>query len=208
MADKTPPKWVQPLVDYLGLIAFAGAYLISRMSGKGDLMFASWGLAIGSAAGLAIGLIVLKKLPILPLFTGVSAIVFAGLALVVHDSIFIKIKLTIIDGILACALLAGQAMGKAPLKALLGEALKLQDATWKRLTLRYALFFAFIAVSNEIIWRNAAAHHLFTEGNWVFFRFPGVPILAVIFSFTQVPLMMKDMAAQELEESPPVPPAD
>ena len=201
MANSAPPKWVQPTVDYLGLIAFAGAYVISRMTGKGDLLFASWGLAIGSAAGLALGLIVLKKLPILPLFTGVSAIVFASLALIFHDTIFIKIKLTIIDGILACSLLAGQAMGKAPLKALLGGQLNMSDATWGKLTVRYAAFFVLVAVCNEVIWRSAAAHHLFTEGNWVFFRFPGVPILAVIFSFTQVPLMMKDMEAQEAAAS-------
>ena len=165
------PAWVKYVVDYAGLVAFAGAYFVTR-----DLMQASWGLAIGSVGGLAVGLIVQRKIAPLPLITGALAILFAGLALVFHDAIFIKMKLTIVDGLLAAALLGGLAMGKQPLKAVLGEALKLTDATWRKL---------------------------------VFFRFPGVPILAVLFSFSQVPLMMKDLKAQEeAEVVPPPPPAD
>lgn len=206
MADaKTKgPKWVQPVVDYAGLIAFVGAYVITR-----DLMKASWGLAIGSAAGLAAGLIFQKRIAPLPAFTGGSAVLFASLALIFHDTIFIKIKLTIIDALLAAALLGGLAMGKAPLKAMLGDALKLTDATWRKLTVRYALFFLLLAIANEIIWRNAGEGKLWTEGMWVAFRFPGVPILAVLFSLSQTPMMMKDMAAVEAGgEDPPIPPAD
>jgi intracellular septation protein len=210
---KAPPKWVKPTVDYLGLIAFVGVYVAGRMfthrSNNDDLLTASWGMAAGSAVALALGLAILRKIPPLPLFTGISAVVFAGLALIFHDTIFIKIKLTIIDGILAGALIGGQLMGKAPLKAMLGEALHLEPATWTKLTWRYAGFFAACAIGNEIIWRNAGAGHVWSEDVWVFYRFPGIMILALLFSFSQVPLMMKDMAAHEAgEETPPIPPAD
>ena len=197
------PAWVKYVVDYAGLVAFAGSYFVTR-----DLMQASWGLAIGSVGGLAVGLIVQRKIAPLPLITGALAILFAGLALVFHDAIFIKMKLTIVDGLLAAALLGGLAMGKQPLKAVLGEALKLTDVTWKKLTLNYGLFFIALAIINLGVWL-ASDHGYLTDGQFVFFRFPGVPILAVLFSFSQVPLMMKDLKAQEeAEVVPPPPPAD
>ena len=61
MTEKKEPKWVQPVVDYTGLIGFAGAYAVTR-----DLMQASWGLAIGSAIGLAVGLLIQRRLAWLP----------------------------------------------------------------------------------------------------------------------------------------------
>src|SRR5690606_13640732 len=103
-------------------------------------------------------------------------------------------------------LLGGLAMGKQPLKALLGEALKLRDETWRKLTINYAVFFLALAIIDEIIWRNAGEGKIWSEGLWVLFRFPGVPILAVIFSVSQTPMMIKDMASQD--DEPAVPPAD
>lgn len=197
------PAWVKYVVDYAGLAAFAGTYFVTR-----DLMQASWGLAIGSAGGLAAGLIVQRKLAFLPLITGLFAVVFAGLALIFHNTVFIKMKLSIVDGLLAAALLGGLAMGKQPLKAVLGDALKLTDATWRKLTVNYGIFFIILALINLGVWL-ASDHGYLTDGQFVFFRFPGVPILAVLFSFSQVPVMMKDLKAQEeAEVVPPPPPAD
>jgi intracellular septation protein len=197
------PAWVKYVVDYAGLLAFAGAYFVTR-----DLLQASWGLAVGSAIGLATGLLVQKKLALLPLITGLFAVVFAGLALIFHNTAFIKMKMTIVDVLLAAALLGGLAMKKQPLKALLGEALKLTDETWRKLTVRFGAFFILLAVLNLLVWW-ASDHGILTDGQFVLFRFPVVPILTVLFSFTQMPLMMKDMMAQqEGEVLPPVPPAD
>jgi intracellular septation protein len=203
------PKWAQPVVDYLGLASFAGAYAITR-----DLMAASWGLAIGSAVGLIVGFAVLKKLAILPLVTGVTAVVFAALALIFHNSVFIKIKLTIIDGIFAVLLLGGLAMGKAPLKSVLGPALTLSDPAWKALTLRYGLLFAALAIANEIIWRNAHPGGPWGEGTWVAFKVPGVPIIVFLFAIFQAPLIFRELKAHEeaaeaaKDADFPVPPAD
>ena len=201
--EKKRPQWIRQAVDFGALVAFIGAYFITR-----DLMQASWGLAIGSAAGLAVGLIVQRKLAFLPLVTGVFAVVFASLALIFHDTAFIKMKLTIVDSLLAAALLGGLAMGKQPLKAMLGEALKLTDPTWRRLTINFGLFFIALAVINLGVWL-ASDHGYLTDGQFVLFRFPGVPILVVLFTFAQMPLMMKDLKAQEEAEIiPPPPPAD
>ncbi|MBQ1543361.1 intracellular septation protein A [Caulobacter sp. CCUG 60055] len=182
------------VVDYAGLVVFGGVYLVSR-----NLMTATWGLVAGSAAGLLFGLAMQRKLALLPLFTGLSAMLFGGLSLVFHNTVFIKMKLTIVDGLLAAGLFGALAFGKLPLKVLLGEALKLSDGAWRRLTVRYAAFFIFAAVVNEVVWRTQP------EATWVLFRFPGVPLAALLFSFTQLPMMMKDMKAQEEAAAPPPP---
>ena len=49
-------------------------------------------------------------------------------------------KMTIVDGLLGAALFIGLAMGKNPLKALLGSAFELPDRAWKVLAIRYGLF--------------------------------------------------------------------
>lgn len=197
------PAWVKYVVDYAGLIAFGGAFLVTR-----DLLQSGWGLAVGSALGLLVGLVVQRKLALLPLVTGVFAVVFAGLALFFHNTDFIKMKMTVIDVLLAGALFIGLAMKKQPLKALLGQALTLTDDTWRKLTVRYAVFFLTLAALNLVVWW-ASDNGILTDGQFVLFRVPGAPILVLLFAFSQMPLMMKDLKAQEEGEViPPVPPAD
>ena len=67
----------------------------------------------------------------------------------------------------------------------------LSEAGWRKLTVRYGLFFLVLAALNEVVWRTQPQHI------WVLFRFPGLLILAALFSFTQVPLMLKDRNALE-----------
>ena len=128
MTERSTAKWVQPVVDYSGLALFVVGYLIKR-----DLMMAAWGLAIGSVVGLIVGLIMQRKLAVMPLVTGVLAVVFAGLTLIFHNTFFLKIKLTVVDSIFAIILLGGVAMGKRPLKAVIGAAVHMSDPAWRTL---------------------------------------------------------------------------
>ena len=133
---------------------------------------------------------------------GLSALVFGTLALVLHNMAILKMKLTIVDGILAVVLLGGLALNKLPLKMLLGEAIRMSDAGWRRLTVSYGVFFLLCAVANEIIWRTQS------DAVWVFFRFPGMPALAVLFSLTQVPLLLRENKAMEAGDDILPPPTD
>ena len=186
---------VRSVVDYAGLAAWLIAFLIDwrifHDTTTAALLKATWWLVGGSAAALALGLIVERRIAPLPLFAGVIALVFGTLALVFHDPRFIKIKPTAINLILAGVMLGGTAMGKNPLKALLSSTLQLTPAGWRTLTIRYGLFFVAMAALNETVWRTQP------DALWVVFRFPGLPLLAVLFAATQVPMMMKDMKAVE-----------
>jgi intracellular septation protein len=80
---------------------------------------------------------------------------------------------------------------------LLGEALHLPDSTWKTLTWRYGGFFVVMSAANAVIAFGQP------EAIWVAFRFPGVPILAVLFSLTQTPLMLRAMREAGADPRPP-----
>ena len=187
-------KWVRAAVDYGGLITFFVGYIIER-----DLIQATWWLVGGSAAALLLGLAVERRLAWIPLVGGLAALIFGGLTLVFHDSIFVKIKATVINAILGGALLGGVAIGKNPLKSLLGESLHMPDPAWRTLAIRFGVYYLFCAVLNEVMWRTQ------TEQVWFYFRFPGLQIMAVLFTLTQVPFMMKHMKDKD-EEAPVTPP--
>ena len=199
MTERSTAKWVQPVVDYTGLACFALGYIIKR-----DILMASWGLAIGSAIGLIVGLIMQRKLPIMPLVTGVLAIVFASLTLIFHNSFFVKIKLTVVDTLFAIILLGGVAIGKRPLKAVLGAALKMSDPAWRTLNLRYGFYCVFLAVANSILALNPQT---FSDDVYVAFRTIAVPVMTVLFSLAQTPFLMREMKDEEAAHDLPPPPA-
>jgi intracellular septation protein len=192
MTDQAPPPKprsnpvVRAAVDYAGAAAFLVGFLVTR-----DLVKASWWLVVGSAAALAVGFAVERRVALIPLIAGGAALVFGTLTVVLHDDRFVKMKPTAINLAFAAALLGGYAMGKSPVKLLMGEAIALTEAGWRRLTLRYGLFFLAMAVLNEAIWRTQPA------ATWVLFKFPGLAIVTVLFSFSQIPGIMKDAKAAE-----------
>ena len=197
---KTHP-YVRALVDYGGLAAFLAAYFLRlrlvaasggvgwslAMGGHGklDLVGATWWLVGGSAVALLVGLIAERRIAPMPLIAGGFALVFGGMTLAFHDPRFLKVKPTATNLVFAAALFGGQMIGRNPLKWMLGEAIALPDEAWKILTLRYAGFFLSMAALNEVVWRTQP------DQVWVLFRMPGLWILAVLFSLTQTPLMMK-----------------
>jgi intracellular septation protein len=115
------------------------------------------------------------------------ALIFGTLGLVFHSDVFVKIKVTVVNGALAVFMIGGVLMGRAPLKALMGEAVHLPDAAWRTLTLRYGGYFA--SPRSPTRWSAITQP---TGTMWVKFRIGLLP-LALLFSLTQVPFMMKHM---------------
>lgn len=186
--------WVRSGVDYGGPLAFLVVFLITR-----DVIPATWALVVASALALAVGWVVERRIAPMPLVAGVAALIFGGLTIAFNDERFIKIKPTVLNIGFSVFLLGGLAVKRNPLKALLAGAIHLPDPIWRVLTIRYGIFFALVAVLNEIVWRTQP-----TEV-WAFFRFPGLQVLAVVFSLSQVPLMMKHALPGE---APPPPPTE
>ncbi|PLR18687.1 intracellular septation protein A [Caulobacter zeae] len=186
--------WVRHTVDYGPLLAFLVGFLVTK-----SMTTATWVLVVASAIALAFGFAVEKRLAPMPLIAGLGALVFGGLALVFHDPRLLKIKPTVLNIAYAAFLFGGLLFAKNPLKVLLGEALHMDDAAWRTLTIRYACYFLVAAAANEVVWRTQS------DTVWVWFKFPGLALLAVLFSLTQVPFFLKHLAKPE-EEKMPEPP--
>jgi intracellular septation protein len=188
-AHKPPEKsraWVRACVDYGGAAAFLVGFLLTR-----DVLKASWWLVVGSGLALAVGFVVEKRVAFIPLLAGGAALVFGSLALFFHDERLVFIKPTALNLAFAVALIGGYALGKSPVKLIMGDAISLSEATWRKLTLRYGLFFLAMAILNEAVWRTQP------KALWVWFKFPGLAVLTLLFSFSQIPAILKDAKAQE-----------
>jgi intracellular septation protein len=132
-----------------------------------------------------------RRLPAMPLITGVFVLVFGGLTLAFDDDFFIKLKPTIVNGLFALALFAGLALRRNLLKTLLEAALQLDDEGWRKLTWRWAWFFVVLAVLNEVVWRTQ------TTDFWVAFKLWGILPLTIVFSGLQFPLIMRHTREDE-----------
>jgi intracellular septation protein len=150
--------------------------------------------AIVIALAVAYGLT--RHLPIMPLVTAVVVVVFGTLTLALHDEHFIKVKPTIIYVLFGSALLIGLAFGKSLLGIVFDSVFHLTEEGWRKLTLRWALFFLALAVLNEIVWRTQ------TTDVWVSFKVFGVVPLTFLFAALQYPLLTKHAAPE------PAPPAE
>ena len=102
-----------------------------------------------------------------------------------EDDFFIKIKPTIVNLLFASVLFSGLAFGQSLLKYALGEAFSLTEEGWRVLTIRWGLFFLFLAALNEIVWRN------FSEDFWVSFKLWGLMPITMVFAMSQVSLLQR-----------------
>ena len=194
------PQWIRQAVDFGALIAFMAAYFITR-----DMIKATWVLVIASAIALAVGFVLERRLAPMPLITGGFALVFGALTILTDDDLFVKLKLTVQNGLLAAVLLGSIPLKKSPFKALLGSAIKVTDQAWRTLTFRYGIYFLCVAVANEVFRSPAAVTAIWSalnlgtpDPNGVWTAFRGVLwIAASIFGLCQVPLIMKNMIKDE-----------
>lgn len=194
-AAKKKAAWVRTAVDYGAPIAFAATYFITK-----NFQTATWVLVAASALALVVGYALERRVALLPLFSGLMALFFGVLGLVFHSDVFVKIKVTVVNGLLAAFMIGGALMGRAPLKALMGEALHMSDAAWRTLTLRYGGYFALAAIANEVVRLTQ------DTPTWVKFRIALLP-LAIVFSLTQTPFIMKHMAKPDDQKTPEPPDA-
>ena len=82
-------------------------------------------------------------------------------------------------------LLGGLYFRKPLLQIVLDSVFDLTEEGWRKLTLRWALFFFALAAINEIVWRTQ------TTDFWVSFKVFGIMPLTIAFALAQTPLLMR-----------------
>ena len=182
--------WVRLALDYAGPAAFMVGFFLTH-----SVLSATWGLVAASALALVFGFALERRIAPSPLIWGGAALLFGVLTLVFHDVRIVKMKTTIIDAGLGVVMLGGLAPGRSPVKLLMGQAISLPEPAWRKLTLRFGVFFLALAVCNEIIWRTQP------DAVWVMFRFPGLLILSLLFSATQLPAMIRGAQLADAERA-------
>jgi intracellular septation protein len=143
---------------------------------------------------LAASYVLTRRLPIMPVVTAIIVLIFGGLTLFLHNDTFIKIKPTIIYALFGAVLVGGLLFGKPLLGVVFDSLFHLTAEGWRKLTVRWALFFFVLAVLNEIVWRNTSTNI------WVDFKVFGVMPLTLVFGALQYPLLQKYAAAPATAE--------
>jgi intracellular septation protein len=119
-------------------------------------------------------------------FSGVMVVILGGLTIWLHDRTFIQMKPTIYYALVSGLLAFGLATGRPLLQQVLGSTYPgLTEEGWNKLTRNWALFFAFMAALNEVVWRNSSTDF------WVGFKLWGALPLTFLFAAANIPMLLR-----------------
>jgi intracellular septation protein len=167
-------------------LPFIAPLLPDAASGdKAGIFVATAVFMVAILTSLAVSYALTRHLPVMAMVTAVVVVVFGGLTLLLHDETFIKMKPTIIYLLFGGILLGGLLFNKPLLAVVFDSVFDLTEEGWRKLTLRWAIFFLALAVLNEIVWRTQ------TTDFWVSFKVFGVVPLTFVFAALQYPLLQK-----------------
>ena len=184
----TRPEFFTPL-----LTPFLPA---SLFQGEGSQVFTATPVfMVATIASLIAGWFLTRHIPIMPLVSGIFVMIFGALTLWLHDKTFIQMKPTIVNTLFGAILLGGLWFGRPFLRYVLDVAFELTDEGWRSLTLRWGLFFLFLAVLNEVVWRG------FSYDFWMNFKVWGTMPVTLIFTAFQIPLMLRSEVKEPKAEA-------
>ncbi|MCF2521205.1 septation protein A [Bradyrhizobium sp. G127] len=189
-SEKPAPHPLFKLATELGpLVIFFAA------NAKFGLFVATGAFMVAIVAAIAASYIVTRHVPLMAIVTAVIVLVFGGLTLIFHDETFIKLKPTIIYALFALTLGIGLLLGRSFIAIMFDQMFNLTPAGWRLLTIRWAIFFAGMAVLNEIIWRTQSTDF------WVSFKAFGVIPITAVFAMLQTSLIKRHSIAPATDEA-------
>ncbi|MCB8819147.1 septation protein A [Microvirga rosea] len=199
---KSDAKRLPPLLKLvlelgpLALFFFANAYADRFGYAENQRIYVATALFIvATVVALSISYALIRKLPIMPLVSGVVVVVFGGLTLFLQNDMFIKLKPTIVNAMFGLVLLGGLYFRKPLLEIVLDSMFELTEEGWRKLTFRWALFFFVLAILNEAVWRTQ------TTDFWVAFKVFGIMPLTIAFALAQTPLLLRYDSSKKPEEA-------
>jgi len=179
--NRSQPRWIKLLTEYGPLIVFVVTY----WGWDKNLILTTKAMLIATVIATAIAWLTTRRLPWITVVTAAIILVFGGLTIYLDDDAFFKMKPAAVSLFFAAVLLGGIVFGWSPIRFLVGEALSMTDEGWRKLTIRFALFFVVLAAVNEVLWR------FISEEAWAIFKFPGYPALMFIFFIAQARLIAR-----------------
>ena len=176
----------KPIIKFVTDFGPLLIFFIIYFNNENDLKLAIPTFIIATLISLIVIYFLEKRIPMMPLLSGVLITLFGGLTIYFDNKIFFYMKPTIINLLFAAVLFFGKYFTQKPLlKIFFQNALNLKDEGWKKLNYRWIGFFIFIAVLNEIVWRTQS------EVFWVNFKVWGLLPISFLFAASLVPLLKK-----------------
>ena len=176
----------RPIIKFLTDFGPLLIFFIVYFKNEQDLKIAIPPFVLATLIALVIVYVLERKIPIVPLTGGIIITLFGGLTLYFDNKVFFYMKPTIVNLIFAGTLFFGKFFTKKPLiKIFFKSAFNLEDLGWKKLNDRWIIFFVFVAILNEMVWRTQS------EAFWVNFKVWGLLPISFLFIASQIPLMNK-----------------
>ncbi|MDO9364416.1 MAG: inner membrane-spanning protein YciB [Sphingopyxis sp.] len=189
--------WLNFVIDFGPLLVFFLAY---KFSSGGEGAFAATTAAIKGTVAFMVAIIVamivskwkLGKISPMLWMSSILVIGFGALTIWFHDERFIVMKPTIIYAAFAVLLLGGWWFKKPMLKYLLQSALEgLTDRGWLLLSRNWGIFFAVLGIANHVMYELIQSKQMSFD-LWLTIKVWGVTALSFLFTFSQVPVMLKN----------------
>jgi len=146
------------MLDLAPPIAFYLAYIVS------DLITATIVLMVSSVIIIAFNKLVLKKGSKMVYLSTALLGVFGGLTIFSGDVTFIKMKPTIVYSLFSIAILIDLKRKNSFSRDWISRTFSIDDIISRKIILHFSVFWVFLAVLNEIIWRNL------DESTWVLLK--------------------------------------
>ena len=184
------------LIDFGPLLVF---FLVFKFSDS-DTAFGPTAAAIKGTVAFMVAIIIavavskwkLNRVSPMLWLSAILVLFFGGLTVYFHSEKFIQIKPTIIYVFFAAILGIGWLRGKPLLKYLLQAAYDgLDESGWMLLSRNWALFFAAMAGTNEVL-RQA-----FDFDTWRTIKVWGITAASMVFAIANVPMLMRHGLAVE-----------
>ena len=176
----------KPIIKFVTDFGPLLIFFIIYFNGENDLKLAIPPFIFATLIALAVVYFLERRIPMMPLLSGILITLFGGLTIYFDNPIFIYMKPTIINILFGLALLFGKYFTNEPiLKKMLGKSILLSDEGWQILNKRWMYFFFALALLNEIIWRSQS------EEFWVNFKVWGILPITFIFTAFQIGLITK-----------------
>jgi len=176
----------RPIIKFLTDFGPLLIFFIIYFKNDHNLMLAIPPFVGATLLALVIVYFLEKRIPMMPLASGIIITLFGGLTLYFDNKIFFYMKPTIVNLLFATILFFGKYFTQKPLlKIFFNNALKLEDEGWEQLNLRWIYFFIFVAILNEIVWRTQS------EVFWVNFKVWGLLPISFIYAASLLPLINK-----------------
>ena len=178
---------MKQFIDFIPLLLFFIVYKIEpRIVEIGGHSLSVGGIYSATAMLIISSLVVYgalfikqRKLEKSQWLTLVACLLFGSLTLAFHSETFLKWKAPVVNWLFAAAFAASQFIGDKPLiERIMGHAISLPPALWRRLNIAWVAFFLFCGFANLFV---AFTFHEF----WVDFKVFGSLGLTVLFLVAQ-----------------------